>query len=160
VIRLKGGDPFILGRGGEEAKALRRMRVDFEVVPGVTSAIAVPEIAGIPVTDRSLASSFTIITGHSAKDKKGPAVDFTRVEADTVVILMGLGNLEKIVEQLKKKRDDQTPIAVIQQGTTENEKVVVGTLDNIVQRVKKEGVRAPTIIVVGDVVSLRGKIVG
>ena len=155
VVRLKGGDPFVLGRGGEEARALRALDIDFEVVPGVTSALAVPEAAGIPITDRSASSSFTIVTGHSARDKPGPEVDFSRIEADTIVILMGLGNLEKIMEQLKKRRKEGTPVAVIQQGTLKNEKVVVGTLENIAKLVKEQGISAPTVIVVGDVVRLR-----
>ncbi|RMF89459.1 MAG: uroporphyrinogen-III C-methyltransferase, partial [Methanobacteriota archaeon] len=131
VVRLKGGDPFVLGRGGEEARALRRQGIDFEVVPGVTSAIAVPEAAGIPITDRAASSSFTIVSGHSARDKGEPMTDFTKIEAETVVILMGLGNLPRIAEQLMTRRPPETPVAVIQQGTTENEKVVIGTLENI-----------------------------
>ncbi len=160
VVRLKGGDPFVLGRGGEEARALRKMGIDFQVVPGVTSAIAVPEAAGIPVTDREASSSFTIVTGHRAGGRTGTEVDFTKIEADTIIILMGLGSLEGIVRELRVKRGEMTPIAVIQQGTTENEKVVVGTLGDIVTRVKDEKIKAPTIIVVGEVVKLRREIAG
>jgi uroporphyrin-III C-methyltransferase len=157
VIRLKGGDPFVLGRGGEEAHALRQIGINFEVVPGVTSAIAVPEAAGIPITDRRASSSFTIVSGHAAKGRGEYEVDFAELEADTIIILMGLGNLERIVAQLLlDKRASSTPVAVIQQGTTRNEKVAVGTLENIVQKVRDERIRAPTIIVVGDVVNLRG----
>ncbi len=160
MVRLKGGDPFVLGRGGEEASSLREMGVDFEVVPGVTSAIAVPEAAGIPITDRRASSSFTIVTGHAAKAKGEYEVDFTKIDAETIIILMGLGNLKRIVKQLLKKRAPETPVAVIQQGTTENEKVVIGTLEDIASKVKKEGICAPTIIVVGEVVKLRRKILG
>jgi uroporphyrin-III C-methyltransferase len=156
VIRLKGGDPFVLGRGGEEAHALRQIGIDFEVVPGVTSAIAVPEAAGIPITDRRASSSFTIVSGHAAKGRGEYEVDFAELEADTIIILMGLGNLERIVAQLLNKRASSTPVAVIQQGTTRNEKIVVDTLENIVQKVRDERIRAPTIIVVGEVVNLRG----
>lgn len=134
---------------------LREMGIDFEVVPGVTSAIAVPETAGIPITDRRASSSFTIVTGHAAKSKGEYEVDFSKIDAETVIILMGLGNLERIVKQLMKKRPPETPVGIIQKGTTENGKVVIGTLGDIASKVKKEGIRAPTIIVVGEVVSLR-----
>jgi uroporphyrin-III C-methyltransferase len=160
VVRLKGGDPFVLGRGGEEAQALRSMGIDFEVVPGVTSAIAVPEAAGIPITDRRASSSFTVVTGHATSDKRGLKVDFTKLEAETIIILMGLGNLEKIVKQLLSRRFKDTPVAVIQMGTMDLEKVVVGTLEDIVTKVKRESIRAPTIIVVGEVVNLRKEIHG
>jgi uroporphyrin-III C-methyltransferase len=158
VVRLKGGDPFVLGRGGEEAQALHSMGIDFEIIPGVTSAIAVPEAAGIPITDRRASSSFTIVTGHATGDKRDLKVDFTKLEADTIIILMGLGNLERIVKQLLMRRRKDTPVAIIEKGTMENEKVVVDTLEDIVSRVKREGIRAPTIIVVGDVVNLRKEI--
>jgi uroporphyrin-III C-methyltransferase len=140
--------------------ALSEMGIAFEVVPGVTSAIAVPEAAGIPITDRRASSSFTIVTGHASKAKGEYEVNFTNIDAETIIILMGLGNLERIIEQLMKKRPTTTPIAIIQQGTTENEKVVIGNLKNIVSKVKKEAIRAPTIIVVGDVVKLRTGISG
>jgi uroporphyrin-III C-methyltransferase len=135
------------------------MGIDFEVVPGVTSAIAVPEAAGIPITDRRVSSTFTIVTGHAAKSKGEYEVDFTSVDAETIIILMGLGNLKRIVKQLLKKRAPETPVAVIQQGTTENEKVVIDTLKNIESRVKEEKIKAPTIIVIGEVVKLRKGIV-
>lgn len=160
VVRLKGGDPFVLGRGGEEARALRKRKIPFEIVPGVTSAIAVPEAAGIPITDRAASSSFTIVSGHRAKGRTGPEIDFSKIESDTVVILMGLGNIEQIVEQLKKKRDEKMPVAVIEQGTTMNERTVIGTLGDIVEKVKDMNIRAPTVIVVGDVVNLRREITG
>lgn len=160
VVRLKGGDPFVLGRGGEEARALRRQGITFEVVPGVTSAIAVPECMGIPITDRAASSSFTIITGHTAKGRKGPEEDFAKLDADTIVVLMGLGNLERIVKALILKRSPETPVAVIQQGTTKAQKIVEGTLRDITEKVRKEGIKAPTIIVVGEVVRLRREITG
>ncbi|GBE56939.1 uroporphyrinogen-III C-methyltransferase [archaeon BMS3Bbin16] len=158
VVRLKGGDPFVFGRGGEEARELRKYGIEFEVVPGVTSAIAVPEAAGIPITDRRVASSFTIITGHRAAHKGRKEVDLSRVESDTIIVLMGLGNLEHITGELMKTRSPTTPVAVIQQGTTKSEKVVTGTLEDIVNKVLEEKIRAPTIIVIGEVVNLRREI--
>ena len=158
-MRLKGGDPFVFGRGGEEVRELKKQRIDFEVVPGVTSAIAVPEAAGIPITDRNVASSFTILTGHRAAHKGRKEVDLSRVESDTIILLMGLGNLEHITGELMKTRSPETPVAVIQQGTTKNEKVVIGTLESITEKVIREKIQAPTIIVIGEVVRLRKEIV-
>ncbi len=158
VVRLKGGDPFVFGRGGEEAQELKKQKIEFQVVPGVTSAIAVPEAAGIPITDRNVASSFTIITGHRAAHKGRKTVDLSKVKSDTIIILMGLGNLEHITHELMKFRPPLTPVAVIQQGTTKNEKVVTGTLKDIAKKDLEEKIRAPTIIVIGEVVKLRKEI--
>jgi uroporphyrin-III C-methyltransferase len=154
VIRLKGGDPFVFGRGGEEAEALADADIPFEIVPGVSSAVAVPAYAGIPLTHRKLASSFAVITGHEAR-KPNSTVDWAKLATavDTLVILMGLTNLPIIVKKLVEHgRSPQTPVAVICSGTTSKQEVVVGTLIDIV--VKSAPLEAPATIVVGDVVSL------
>jgi len=158
VVRLKGGDPFVLGRGGEEAKALAENRVPFEVVPGVSSAVAVPAYAGIPVTFRGVASSVTIVTGHKAIEgnESNIAWDKLSTGTDTLIVLMGLGNLAYVVEQLiKNHRPSSTPVAVITQGTTGYQRCVIGTLEDIVAKVKSENLHPPSVVVVGDVVHLR-----
>jgi uroporphyrinogen III methyltransferase/synthase len=158
VVRLKGGDPFVLGRGGEEAEILTRHGIPFEVVPGVTSASAVPAYAGIPVTHRGVASSFAVITGHKASDRGEPRISWDKLAtgADTLVILMGMRNLAKIVDQLTKHgRSPSTPVAVITQGTTSHQRCLVGTLEDIVAKAKSEDLQPPSVVVVGDVVHLR-----
>lgn len=157
VVRLKGGDPFLFGRGGEEIEALIKEGIPFEVVPGVTSAIAVPAYAGIPVTHRNFTSTLAIITGHEAEDKEESKINFSALaKVGTLVFLMGVKNLPYIVENLiKAGKSSHTPCAVIQWGTTPKQKTVMGTLENIGEEVKKEGISAPAIIVVGDVVKLR-----
>lgn len=155
VVRLKGGDPFIFGRGGEEIKALKKHGIAFEVVPGVTSAIAVPALAGIPVTDRRYASSFTVVTGQEDPTKAEQKLDYGNLRADTIVILMGIGRLKKIVAQMLKTRSRNTPVAIIEEGTTEKQRAVVGTLGNIAKKAEKEKVKPPAVIVVGEVVKLR-----
>ncbi|MEK6976855.1 MAG: uroporphyrinogen-III C-methyltransferase [Candidatus Hydrothermarchaeota archaeon] len=154
VVRLKGGDPFVFGRGGEEARVLREHGIEFEVVPGVTSAIAVPGLANIPVTDRRYASSFTVVTGQE-DPTKGARLDYGALKADTIVILMGMGNLSGIIEQLKRARGEGTPAAIIEKGATEEQRVVVGTLGDILAREEREGIGPPAIVVVGEVVRLR-----
>lgn len=156
VLRLKGGDPFVFGRGGEEAEALAEAGIPFEVIPGVSSAIAVPAYAGIPLTHRKLASSFAVVTGHEAR-KSNSTVDWAKLATavDTLVILMGLANLPIIVRKLVEHgRSAQTPVAVIRSGTTSEQEVVSGTLSDIVE--KSALVEAPATIVVGNVVSLAG----
>ncbi len=158
VVRLKGGDPFVFGRGGEEAEALRAAGIPFEVVPGVTSAVAVPAYAGIPVTHRGVASSFAVITGHEEPGKAETAIDWAHLATatDTLVFLMGVRNLPDIVARLTKHgRSPQTPVAVIQRGTTPEQRTVTGTLADIVSRVEEAGLRPPAITVVGEVVRLR-----
>jgi len=158
VVRLKGGDPFVLGRGGEEAKALAESRIPFEVVPGISSAVAVPAYAGIPVTHRGVASSVTIVTGHKAIEGSGSNIAWDKLSTatDTLVILMGLGNLAYVVEQLvKNHKPSSTPVAVITQGTTGFQRCVTGTLEDIVAKVKSENLHPPSVVVVGDVVHLR-----
>ncbi|HBZ71644.1 MAG TPA: uroporphyrinogen-III C-methyltransferase [Deltaproteobacteria bacterium] len=161
VVRLKGGDPFVFGRGGEEASALARAGIPFEVVPGVSAAIGVPALAGIPVTDRRHAASFTVVTGH--KDPLEPAASMRWGElargADTLVILMGLKNLEAIAERLVASgRTGRTPSAAIEWGTTPAQRVVEAPLAELAARVAQAGLKAPVTIVIGDVVRLRGEL--
>jgi uroporphyrin-III C-methyltransferase len=158
VVRFKGGDPFVFGRGGEEAEALAEAGISFEIVPGVSSAVAVPAYAGIPLTHRKFASSFAVVTGHEAR-KAQDAVDWAKLATavDTLVILMGLSNLPIIVAKLiAHGRSPETPVAVIRWGTTEEQESVVGTLADIVE--KSALLAAPALIVVGDVVSLADKL--
>jgi uroporphyrinogen III methyltransferase/synthase len=161
VARLKGGDPYVFGRGGEEAEALAAAGIPFEVVPGVTSAVAVPAYAGIPVTHRGLASSFAVITGHEDPAKGETAVDWSKLATgvDTLVFLMGAATLPQIVEMLVKHgRPPSTPAAVIRWGTTPAQEVVTGTLADIVRRVKEARLEPPAVTVVGEVVRLREKL--
>jgi uroporphyrinogen III methyltransferase/synthase len=157
VVRLKGGDPFVFGRGGEEAEALAAAGIPFEVVPGVSAAVAVPAYAGIPVTHRRLASSFAVVTGHEDPDKRAPAVDWARLAtaADTLVILMGLRALPEIVAALMTHgRAPETPVALIRWGTTEAQETVTGTLADVVAKSRNAGLEPPVVIVVGEVVAL------
>lgn len=154
VVRLKGGDPFVFGRGGEEAEVLAAAGVHFEIVPGVSSALAAPAYAGIPLTHRKYASSFAVVTGHEAIKSKS-SVDWAKLATavDTLVILMGLHNLRSIVAKLVEHgRPAATPVAVIHQGTTARQQSVVGTLADIAE--KSAGLKAPALIVVGAVVQL------
>jgi uroporphyrin-III C-methyltransferase len=158
VVRLKGGDPFVFGRGGEEAEALADAGISFEIVPGVSSAVAVPAYAGIPLTHRNYASSFAVVTGHEAIKSKS-SVDWSKLATavDTLAILMGLHHLPVIVANLVAAgRSPDTRVALIQQGTTEQQKTVIGTLANIVD--KSSALKAPALIVVGDVVGLAQKL--
>jgi len=161
VARLKGGDPFVFGRGGEEAEVLLAAGIPFEIVPGITSAISVPAYAGIPVTHRDYTSTVTIITGNEDPTKEDTNINWPRLGQDpgTLVFLMGVGNLPKIVEQLMKHgKAGETPIALIRWGTRPEQQVVTGTLNNIVEEVNKAGLKSPAIIIVGDVVNLRDKL--
>ena len=158
VLRLKGGDPFVFGRGGEEIEALIPENIDFEVIPGISSAIAVPAYAGIPVTHRGINTSFHVFTGHMKKD--GIEHDYETVAKleGTLVFLMGLGNLEKITENLiKHGKMPETPVAVIKNGTTAKQETYTGTLGTIVGIVRENNVKAPVIIIIGEVVNLREK---
>jgi uroporphyrinogen III methyltransferase/synthase len=161
VTRLKGGDPFVFGRGGEEAEALTKAGIPFEIVPGVTSAIAVPAYAGIPVTHRDLTSSFTVITGHEDPAKNATAIEWQHLgpSRSTLIFLMGMENLETIARKLVENgKSAQTPAAIIQWGTRSEQRTLVGTLDNIADLVKIQGLTNPAIIIVGEVVSLREKL--
>jgi uroporphyrinogen III methyltransferase / synthase len=158
VVRLKGGDPFVFGRGGEEAEALADADIPFVVVPGVSSAIAGPAYAGIPLTHRKFASSFAVVTGHEAR-KTQSSVDWKKLATavDTLVILMGLHNLPAIVAKLTAYgRSPETPVALVRWGTTPEQQTVIGTLADIVE--KSALLKAPVLIVVGDVVNLRDKL--
>ena len=158
VLRLKGGDPFVFGRGGEEIEALIAENIDFEVIPGISSAIAVPAYAGIPVTHRGINTSFHVFTGHMKKD--GIEHDYETVAKleGTLVFLMGLGNLEKITENLiKHGKMPETPVAVIKNGTTAKQETYMGTLGTIAGIVRENNVKAPVIIIIGEVVNLREK---
>jgi uroporphyrin-III C-methyltransferase len=152
VVRLKGGDPFVFGRGGEECLALAEAGIPFEVVPGVSSAVAVPAYAGIPVTHRDVATQFTVITGHMAD---GSSVDWETVpQAGTLVFLMGVKRLPEIVSGLLAHSwSADTPAAVIERGTTVGQRVIVGSLASIVE--KSKGVLPPAILVIGEVVALQ-----
>ena len=158
VARLKGGDPFVLGRGGEEAEALQKNGISFEIVPGITSAVAVPAYAGIPVTHRGLSSSFAVITGHEDPTKKTSSIKWDKLAtaADTLVILMGMQRLPQITALLMKHgRKASTPVAVIRDGTLPSQVSLTGTLKDIAARARKAGLEAPAVIVVGEVVKLR-----
>ena len=156
VVRLKGGDPFVFGRGGEEGLALAAAKVPFEVVPGVTSAISVPAGAGIPVTHRSVATAFTVVTGHEEPGKEDE-LDWEALArvGGTIVVLMGVSRLaENVSALLRGGRDPKTPAALIERGWSPEERVVVETLGEIVERAKEQEVQAPAILVVGEVVAL------
>lgn len=159
VVRLKGGDPFIFGRGGEEAESLAAENIHWEVVPGVSAGHAVPAYAGIPLTHRDLASSVAFVTGHESADKNF-AVDWNSFAAiETLVIFMGLKNLPHIVGELVEAgRAPETPVAVVQSGTHVDQKVVTGSLANISTLVKKHDLKSPALTIVGDVVQLREKL--
>lgn len=156
VVRLKGGDPFVFGRGGEEALALRDAGVPFEIVPGITSAVSVPAYAGIPVTHREVSPAFTVVTGHTCDTSD--TVDWASLSGrGTLVILMGLSRLPQISRALiEAGRSRDTPTAVIQAGTTADQEVVVGSLHDIADRARH--LKAPATIVIGEVVSLREKL--
>jgi uroporphyrinogen III methyltransferase/synthase len=161
VVRLKGGDPFVFGRGGEEAETLAANRIPFEVVPGVSSAIAVPAYAGIPVTHRGLASSFAVITGHEDPGKTSSSINWEKLAtgADTLIFLMGLQNLSGIVDKLLEfGRAPETPVAVIKNGTYPNQQTITSHLDNIEREVRQHKLTPPAVVVVGQVVKLRDKL--
>ena len=158
VVRLKGGDPFVFGRGAEEALYLKEKGIKFEIISAVTSAISVPAYAGIPVTNRGYCSSFRVVTGHESFNKETSQINWQSFNTDeTVVFLMGLHNLKNICENLiKNGKDKNTPCAVISSGTTINQKIAVGTLEDIYQKAKD--FKSPATIVVGEVVKLQEKL--
>lgn len=161
VARLKGGDPFVFGRGGEEALALYRNNLPFEIIPGVTSSIAAPAYAGIPVTHRRIAASFAVITGHEDPSKENSSINWANLATgiDTLIFLMGMEKLEFISSQLiKNGRSTSTPVAIISHGTLPSQITVVGKLENISKTAYAAGIKAPAVIVVGEVVSLREKL--
>lgn len=161
VVRLKGGDPFIFGRGGEEIEELVQYGVAFEVVPGVTSASAAATYAGIPITHRKYTASVAFVTGHEDPTKENSNIAWGKLATavGTLVFYMGIKNIGNIVEKLiQNGRDPETPVAVIRWASTPEQKSVVGTLNTIVEIVKREDIRPPAVIVVGDVVKLRDTI--
>lgn len=158
VVRLKGGDPFVFGRGGEEAEALAAAGIPFEVVPGVTSAVAVPAYAGIPLTRRGVASSFAVVTSHRALGEVDEGLGVVS-GADTLVLMMCLSRLGEVARALiERGRPAGTPVAVIASGTTGGQRTVTGSLDDIAGRVREAALRNPALAVVGEVVSMRSKL--
>jgi len=158
VVRLKGGDPFVFGRGGEEALYLQERGIKFEIIPGVTSAISVPAYAGIPVTNRGITPSFRVVTGHRKSSDNIANINWSSfIEDETIVFLMGLHNIELIVSKLiEVGKSKDYPCAIISNGTTKNQKVITGTLESIVE--KSKDAISPAIIIVGEVVNLREKL--
>ncbi|MBR1804934.1 MAG: uroporphyrinogen-III C-methyltransferase, partial [Selenomonadaceae bacterium] len=157
VVRLKGGDPFVFGRGGEEALYLRENNLPFEIVPGVTSAVAVPAYAGIPVTHRGIAASFAVVTGHEDPSKPESSINWKNLATavDTLIFLMGVANLSQIVDKLiEHGRSPETPAALIRWGTKPTQEVFVTTL----REVPNVKIQPPAIFVVGEVVNLREKL--
>ena len=156
VARVKGGDPFVFGRGGEEIEALVKNEIDFEVIPGITSSISVPAYAGIPVTHRGLARSFHVFTGHTMENGKWHNFENIAKLEGTLVFLMGVKNLDLIVGDLIKfGKNSKTPVAIIEKGATKNQRVTVGTLENILELVEKNKILPPAITIIGEVVELR-----
>jgi uroporphyrinogen III methyltransferase/synthase len=158
VVRLKGGDPFVFGRGGEEAQTLAESGIPFEIVPGVSSAVAVPAYAGIPLTHRKLASSFAVITGHEEVEKEEPSLPWGELATavDTLVVLMGVKSLPQIVRHLLSVgRSPETPVALIRQGTTAEQFTLTGTLADIAVKAEAVKLAPPVVIVIGEVVKLR-----
>jgi len=160
VARLKGGDPFIFGRGGEEAEFLQKAGVPFEIVPGVTSAISVPAYAGIPLTHREFTSTLAFVTGHEDPDKAESRIDWKKISTiDTIVFLMGVRNLSRIASSLMENgRSPDTPVALIRWGTTPNQETLTGRLGDIVALAEEKKFSPPAVFVVGDVVDLRERL--
>ncbi|MFP7412001.1 uroporphyrinogen-III C-methyltransferase [Priestia filamentosa] len=161
VTRLKGGDLFIFGRGGEEAEVLAKRDIPFEIIPGITSGIAAPAYAGIPVTYKDKAMSFAIVTGHGREEKGQDTLNWEALAKgiDTIAFYMGVGNLPHIVYKLTEHgRNKETPVAIIHKGTTQEQRTVVGTLATIEEMAKVENVKHPSMIIVGEVVDIREKI--
>jgi len=157
VVRLKGGDPIIFGRGGEEAEFLKEHKIKYEIVPGITSGIGSATYSGIPLTHRKFASSVVFVTGHEDPEKKKEAVKWKRLakSVDTIVIMMGLSRIDVICKQLiQGGMAKNTPVAVIQNGTTTKHKMITGTVSNIASLVKKNKIVPPTNIIIGNVVDL------
>jgi uroporphyrin-III C-methyltransferase len=161
VLRLKGGDPFIFGRGGEEAEFLREHNIQYEIVPGVTSPIASAIYAGIPLTHRQFSSSIAIVTGHEATEKGQASVHWEKLPdaVDTIIIMMGIGQLRRISTRLiRAGMSKDTDVAIIENGATSKQRVVTGTLENIIDLSRKAEIKPPAIIIIGKVVSLGEKI--
>jgi uroporphyrin-III C-methyltransferase len=160
VVRLKGGDPFVFGRGGEEAEECAKHNIPFEIVPGITAGIAASAYAGIPVTHRSLSKSFAFVTGHQAGDACAEYQwEHLAKGVDTICVYMGIAHLPMITKHLiVNGKSPQTPIALIHWGTLRDQRIVVGTLENIEEVVEREQITNPSMIVIGEVVSLHKKL--
>jgi uroporphyrin-III C-methyltransferase len=161
VVRLKGGDPFIFGRGSEEAEYLFKHNIDFEIIPGITSAIGSAAYAGIPLTHRRFSSSVAIVTGHEAPKKREPTVKWDKLakSVNTIVILMGVEELEHISYKLiKAGMNKKSDVAVIENGTTMKQRIVKGNLSNIAEIARENKMKPPAIIIIGKVVSLQEKL--
>ena len=157
VVRLKGGDPIIFGRGGEEAEFLKSFDVKYEIIPGITSGIGSATYAGIPLTHREFASSVVFVTGHEDPEKKSEVVKWKKLakSVDTIVIMMGLSRIEIITQKLiDGGMDKNMPVAVIQNGTTPKQKMIKGTVFNISNKIKRNKIKPPTNIIIGRVVAL------
>ncbi|MEZ3142610.1 uroporphyrinogen-III C-methyltransferase [Halobaculum sp. MBLA0143] len=162
VVRLKGGDPFVFGRGGEEAEVLADAGVPFEVVPGVTSPVAAPGVAGIPVTHRDHASSVSFVTGHEDPTKPESAVDWAALAdtGGTIVVLMGVGKLPEYTAELRAAgMSPETPVALVERGTWPEMRVATGTLDSIVDARDETGIEPPAVTVIGEVAAQRADLV-
>ena len=160
IVRLKGGDPFIFGRGGEEAEELKKNNILFEIVPGITSAIAVPAYAGIPITHRDITSTLAIVTGHEDPEKKSSSIDWESLaKMKSIVFLMGTKNLKKNLNKLiKNGMSKKTDIAAINWGTYSKQKTVLGNLENIFEKIKSNSIKSPSIIIIGEICKLRAKL--
>ncbi|WP_342513647.1 uroporphyrinogen-III C-methyltransferase [Sporosarcina sp. FSL K6-1522] len=160
VLRLKGGDPFVFGRGAEEAAILRQAGIPFEIVPGISAGIAAPAYAGIPVTHRDHAASFAIVPGHGRAEKGNDFLNWSALaQIDTVAFYMSVGNISHITKSLiVNGRSETTPVAVIEWGTTENQRTITGTLATIAQDIQHHQISNPSMILVGDVVNVREEI--
>ncbi len=156
IVRLKGGDPFIFGRGGEELQDLTQAGIPVQIIPGITSGIAAPAYAGIPLTHRNYSSSVTFVTGHESSEKYRPAINWTAIaqSAETIVIYMGIHNLPHILPQLQSAGlPPTTPIALIRWGTTPDQTQLIGTLSTILHQIESTGFTAPAIVVIGTIVN-------
>lgn len=160
VVRLKGGDPFVFGRGGEEALALAAAGLPFEIVPGISSALAVPAYAGVPVTHRNIATSFAVITGHEAAGKSNSQTDWEALSRiPTLVVLMGVGQIATIAQALiAAGRDRQTPAIAISQGTTDQQRTVRATLAELPAAIATGQIASPAVIVIGEVAALHDRL--
>jgi len=157
VVRLKGGDPFMFGRGGEELETIRSNGIEVEMIPGISSALAVPASVGIPLTHRKYASQVTILTGHEDPTKPEPALDWQLLAKSrgTIVILMGVANIGKIADALiQNGKSGNTPVAIIERGLRKDRRVTTGTLENISAKASEHSIKPPAVIVIGDVVKL------
>ena len=152
VVRLKGGDPFVFGRGSEEIEYAQKFNIETAIVPGISSALGVPASNGISLTQRGISESFWVITGTTSNHKLSNDVALASQSSATVVILMGMNKLEEIISIYQKNRTDDLPVAIIQNGTKNNEKKVIGTVSSISQLVEKNQISSPAIIVIGEVV--------